>query len=84
MKVLLVEDDKKIAAAVKRGLDAEGFTVDVSLDGEDGLWRATEYQLRPAHPRPDAARASTAADLPAAARAGQLDADPRAHRPGRA
>ncbi len=43
MKVLLVEDDKKIAAAVKRGLDAEGFTVDVSLDGEDGLWKATEY-----------------------------------------
>jgi two-component system OmpR family response regulator len=43
MKVLLVEDDKKIAAAVKRGLDAEGFGVDVCLDGEDGLWRATEY-----------------------------------------
>ena len=43
MKVLLVEDDKKIAAAVKRGLDAEGFAVEVCLDGEDGLWRATEY-----------------------------------------
>ena len=44
MKLLLVEDDKKIAAAVKRGLDAEGFTVEVSLDGVDGLWRATEYR----------------------------------------
>lgn len=44
MKILLVEDDKKIAAAVKRGLDAEGFTVDVSLDGDEGLWRATEYR----------------------------------------
>jgi DNA-binding response OmpR family regulator len=43
MKVLLVEDEKKIAAAVKRGLDAQGFDVEVSLDGEDGLWRATEY-----------------------------------------
>jgi two-component system OmpR family response regulator len=43
MKILLVEDDRKIAATVKRGLDAEGFSVDVSLDGEDGLWRATEY-----------------------------------------
>ena len=43
MKILLVEDDKKIAAVVKRGLDAEGFTVDVSLDGAEGLWRATEY-----------------------------------------
>jgi two-component system, OmpR family, response regulator len=43
MKVLLVEDDKKIAATVKRGLDAEGFSVEVSLDGDDGLWKATEH-----------------------------------------
>lgn len=41
-KVLVVEDDRKIATAVKRGLDAEGFTVEVSFDGDDGLWRATE------------------------------------------
>ncbi len=41
-KLLLVEDDTKIAAAVKRGLEAEGFTVEVSVDGNDGLWRATE------------------------------------------
>ena len=26
MKLLLVEDDKKVATAVKRGLEAEGFT----------------------------------------------------------
>ena len=42
MKVLLVEDDKKIATAVKRGLEAEGFTVDVAFDGPHGLWLATE------------------------------------------
>ena len=42
MKLLLVEDDKKIAAAVKRGLEAEGFTVEASLDGSEGLWLATE------------------------------------------
>ena len=42
MKVLLVEDDRKIATAVKRGLEAEGFAVEVSFDGADGLWRATE------------------------------------------
>jgi two-component system OmpR family response regulator len=41
-KLLLVEDDKKIATAVKRGLEAEGFMVEVSLDGDDGFWRATE------------------------------------------
>ena len=37
MKLLLVEDDKKIVTYVKRGLEAEGFTVDVALDGIDGL-----------------------------------------------
>lgn len=42
MKVLLVEDDLKIATAVKRGLEAEGFTVETSFDGLDGRWRATE------------------------------------------
>ena len=42
MKILLMEDDKKIATVIKRGLDAEGFTVDVAFDGEDGLWLATE------------------------------------------
>jgi DNA-binding response OmpR family regulator len=43
MKVLLVEDDTKIAAAVKRGLEAEGFGVEVAADGIDGLWMATEH-----------------------------------------
>jgi len=43
MKILLVEDDKKIAAMVKRGLDAEAFSVEVATDGDEGLWRGTEY-----------------------------------------
>ena len=42
MKLLLVEDDVKVASAVARGLRAEGFTVEVTGDGGDGLWRATE------------------------------------------
>jgi two-component system, OmpR family, response regulator len=42
MKLLLVEDDTKIAAAVARGLKAEGFAVEIARDGDDGLWRATE------------------------------------------
>jgi two-component system, OmpR family, response regulator len=42
MKLLLVEDDAKIAATVRRGLQAEGFAVEVAMDGADGLWRATE------------------------------------------
>ena len=42
MKVLLVEDDRKIAAAVKRGLEAEGFSVEIATDGIEGRWLATE------------------------------------------
>ncbi|MEO6472945.1 MAG: response regulator transcription factor [Aeromicrobium sp.] len=42
MKVLLVDDDEKLTAAVKRGLQPEGFTVDIASNGIDGLWRATE------------------------------------------
>ena len=42
MKLLLVEDDRKIANAVARGLEAEGFRVEVAGDGDEGLWRATE------------------------------------------
>ncbi len=43
MKILVVEDDKKIAGVLRRGLQAEGFTVDVALDGLDGWWHATEH-----------------------------------------
>jgi two-component system, OmpR family, response regulator len=42
VKLLLVEDDTKIAAAVVRGLRAEEFAVEVAVDGVDGLWMATE------------------------------------------
>jgi DNA-binding response OmpR family regulator len=42
VKLLLIEDDKKIATAIKRGLEGEGFTVEIAFDGTDGLWRASE------------------------------------------
>lgn len=42
VKLLMVEDDAKVASAVARGLRAEGFTVEVAADGDEGLWRATE------------------------------------------
>lgn len=41
MRVLVVEDETKLAAYVKRGLEAEGYAVDVATDGETGLWLAT-------------------------------------------
>ena len=42
MRILVVEDEELLAAAVADGLTAEGFDVDVSHDGNDGLWRARE------------------------------------------
>jgi len=42
MKLLLIEDDKKIATTLKRGLEGEGFTVEAAFDGTEGLWRARE------------------------------------------
>ena len=42
MKVLLVEDDERLATSLRHGLEAEGFSVDTVHDGLDGLWRARE------------------------------------------
>ncbi|MGV9309597.1 MULTISPECIES: response regulator transcription factor [unclassified Nonomuraea] len=42
MRVLLVEDEKRLADLVKGGLAGEGFAVDVAYDGRDGLWMASE------------------------------------------
>jgi DNA-binding response OmpR family regulator len=42
MKLLLVEDDARLAASLQRGLEAEGFAVEVAVDGDDGAWRAIE------------------------------------------
>jgi two-component system, OmpR family, response regulator len=42
MKLLLVDDDATLASALRRGLTAEGFTVEVAADGLEGLWRARE------------------------------------------
>jgi DNA-binding response OmpR family regulator len=43
VKILVVEDDRRMSSILRRGLTAEGFTVDVASDGEDGLWKATEF-----------------------------------------
>ena len=42
MRVLVVEDERRLAAGLRRGLEAEGFSVDVARDGTDGLWMAHE------------------------------------------
>jgi DNA-binding response OmpR family regulator len=40
MRLLVVEDEVRLALALERGLVAEGFTVDLAHDGEDGLGKA--------------------------------------------
>src|SRR6201996_5461741 len=42
VRVLVVEDERRLAAAVKRGLEASGFVVDVAFDGVTGLHMARE------------------------------------------
>ncbi len=41
MKVLVVDDERRIANSVKQGLEQEGYAVDVAYDGEDGYNAAT-------------------------------------------
>ncbi|WP_042387124.1 response regulator transcription factor [Streptacidiphilus melanogenes] len=41
MRVLIVEDERRLAAALQRGLEADGFAVDVAYDGITGLRQAT-------------------------------------------
>jgi two-component system, OmpR family, response regulator len=44
VRVLVVEDEVELADGIRRGLEAEGYAVDVAHDGIDGLWRATEHE----------------------------------------
>ena len=36
----MVEDERELAATLRRGLSAEGYTVDLAHDGREGLWKA--------------------------------------------
>ena len=43
MRILIVEDEKRLAAGLRMGLEAEGFAVDIATTGTDGLWLAREH-----------------------------------------
>ena len=45
MRVLIVEDEVKMAALIRRGMRGEGIAADVAINGEDALWmaEATDY-----------------------------------------
>ena len=40
MRILIVEDEKSLADIIKKGLEEEGYAVDVAYNGEDGLFMA--------------------------------------------
>jgi two-component system OmpR family response regulator len=45
MRVLVVEDEPKMAGLIRRGLSEEGYSADVAVTGDDAIWmaQATEY-----------------------------------------
>ncbi len=43
MRILVVEDDRKVASFLEKGLREEGYSVDVARDGQDGLMKAFVY-----------------------------------------
>ena len=47
MRILVVEDDKKVASFLEKGLREEGYSVDVAHDGDDGVLKARvhDYDL---------------------------------------
>src|ERR1041384_6862422 len=44
MRVLVVEDEERLAALLRSGLGEEGFAVDTAGNGRDGLWMAREHR----------------------------------------
>jgi DNA-binding response OmpR family regulator len=44
MRVLLIEDDKKISEYLSQGLKESGYIVDICLDGEEGFHYISTYQ----------------------------------------
>lgn len=45
MRILVIEDEVQLRTQVQQQLQADGYTVDVSGDGQEGLYRASEYPL---------------------------------------
>ena len=44
MRILVIEDDAKIASFIERGLREDGYAVDVARDGNEGLTNALVYE----------------------------------------
>lgn len=44
MRVLVAEDEEKVASFVRRGLEEAGYAVDVAADGDEAAWLASEHR----------------------------------------
>jgi DNA-binding response OmpR family regulator len=44
LRLLVVEDEARLAKSLRTGLEAEGFAVDIAPDGAEGLWFAREHE----------------------------------------
>ena len=81
VRLLVVEDDVKMASLLKRGLEREGYAVDLAATGEDALWAGREFPY-------DAVVLDTMIPVPDGfdvcrqlREAGRVDAGHHAHRP---
>ena len=43
MKILVVEDEPRLAVSLRKGLTADGYSVEIAGDGEQGLWMARQH-----------------------------------------
>jgi len=44
MRVLIIEDERKVADFIQKGMQQEGYAVDIARDGEDGAYQATSIE----------------------------------------
>jgi len=43
MRILIIEDERKVAAFIQKGLEQEGYAVDVAHDGEEGAYQVENF-----------------------------------------
>ncbi len=85
VRILLVEDDKRLAGLIQRMLEGERYSVDILYDGSEGAELALPRHPRYRHHRLDAARQGRTLHLPRHPYRQTAHGDPAAHgtQPGR-
>ena len=81
-RVLVIDDEVLLAESLRSGLEAEGFSVAVAHDGEDGYFRTPQRALRCGDPGLDAARSGRPHGARRPAQPTHRGAGAAPHRPG--